>query len=73
MQGQPMIVVTQGGCVTDVLGTQNYDTFDWNDFDEDPIAYWDHHSGVYWSTIESLSPMLYKSVTKRLIQVMNET
>ena len=69
MQNEPVIVVVEGGCVTNVLGIRHYYTFDWADFDEDPIAYWDDRGSSgseYWATIESLSPELYKSVEKRI-------
>jgi hypothetical protein len=67
MSEEPIIVVVQGGCVSDVLGVQNYDVFDWDNYSDNPVAYvadsggWDSE---YFESIKDLSPGLYSDIRK---------
>jgi hypothetical protein len=75
VQSEPVIVVMEGGCVNDVLGVQNFDIFDWDDFIDNPLAYWDDRGSSgseYWGSIESLSPKLYREIEDRVATAQAE-
>jgi hypothetical protein len=64
MSGQ-IIVVVQGGCVTDVLGVQSYNVFDWDNFEDNPESYVEDNGGLegeFFQQIEDLSPDLFADI-----------
>ena len=38
----PLVIVV-GGCVTDVLGVKSYSVWDWDNFEDNPVAYWEDY------------------------------
>ena len=65
-----ILVVVEGGIVQDVLSdtgrTVDYNVWDWNDFEDDPVSYWeektDASKAVYRRTVH---PEVYADMIKR--------
>jgi hypothetical protein len=75
MNGEPVIVVVEGGCVSDVLGVHSYDVFDWDNFKDNPVAYWEENGGddsEYFGTIKDLSPTLFDEIKQKVDDARRE-
>lgn len=55
MTSEPMIVVVEGGVVSDVLGVVDYSVWDWDDFADSPVAYVDEHGGFDGELLQIIS------------------
>lgn len=70
MAGEPIIVVVDGGCVQDVLGVECYDVFDWDNFNDNPIAYWEENGeSEMMQVIRDTTPSLYEEIVERVEKV----
>jgi hypothetical protein len=65
---QTILVIVEGGCVQEVTAraNQQWDTFDRDDFDDDPVEYWSGKDKATRAHIRSQWPALYEEIQSRV-------